>query len=147
MWTNLFNLVPADVYDKFIKWLVVFVFGLFGITVQLGCGPDQNAIERQTTSLMKDVVEPAITKAIGDLRTTTGNVSGTATAIEPGYDVNFEGFWVVGVKGKIEVRAKGVSGTLMGNVQGETAPPGSAAIAPKTIIPATKEPDDKGVIQ
>ncbi len=120
--TQLFALLPTDFAERILKILFGAILALFGFSA-MGCGPDQNAIERKVDAVMTKVVEPAVTNAAKDLKAQTGSLSGTLTGIEPGYVCDFEGFWVVGVKGKVTVRAVGVSGTVMGSVQGATSQP------------------------
>lgn len=93
------------------------------ILCNLGCQPGQEPIERAVNTVMEKAVGPAIEKGLSQLGTTSGTISGNIYGIEPGYECTFEGKWVVGIEGKVAVRAKGLAGGVTGSIQGAESKP------------------------
>jgi hypothetical protein len=85
----------------------------------IGCQPNAEPIERATTTIFKDIVVPTVTKAVAETSVRTATLQAGAELIRPGLVTEFEGFWVVGVKGKASVHADGVAGQLTGHAQGD----------------------------
>jgi hypothetical protein len=81
--------------------------------VLLGC--ERPPIEGHIEGLMRDVVTPAIVKALAENPLAGGSLAGGVQGIEPGYRARFSGKWVVGIEGDVEIYARGVAGTLTGS--------------------------------
>jgi len=100
-----------------------------------GClKPDLNPIERGISTMMVEVVKPAVMKAGEELSARTAQLQGQGSLINPGYTV--EGFASAGpaTTFKFTIRAEGVSANLAGAAQGDAGQPGS--VQP----PATRGP-------
>lgn len=95
--------------------LILCLLVLFECT---GCvKPNAEPVERAVNMIVTNVVTPAIEKIVEETSTTSAQLQGGAEVIDPGYEGEFEGFWVTGLKGKISVRAKGLAGRISGSTQ------------------------------
>lgn len=83
----------------------------------------QTGIEKHVSTLMEKAVGPAVQKGLSDLQSTHGSLSGNVFGIHPGYSAKFEGKWVVGVEGEVEVRAVGIAGSISGTYSGSAQQP------------------------
>lgn len=95
-----------------------------------GCALNTEPIERQANQLVIEVIKPAVMKAAEELGTQTAQLQGQVSAINPGYEVTFEGMWCTGIKGRFDMRAVGISGNLAGATQ--AARP--AKLEPETVV-------------
>jgi len=92
---------------------VLFLVALLTPITLAGCvKPNSEPIERAVNMIVTNVVTPAIDKIVEETSTTSAQLQGGAEVIDPGYEGEFEGFWVTGLKGKISVRARGVAGRI-----------------------------------
>ena len=99
------------------KLFLLAVVGFWGLLFAPGCSkPDANI------TYVMQTITPAITKAIAETKVETSQLQGGILGLEPGYAVDFTGFWVTGVQGNVHVYLKGVAGQLQGSGQ---------AVAPK----------------
>ena len=83
------------------------------------CAPNQEPMERAVNRMLTEVVGPAVTKAIAETTTQTAALTGGAQAIEPGYLIEFEGWFGTGIRGSAVVKITGISGQLTGAIQAE----------------------------
>jgi predicted small lipoprotein YifL len=67
--------------------------------------------------IVNEGIKPAVSQAVSQTHSDSYQLSGAIQAVEPGYEIDFEGFWVVGVKGKASVRLLGLGGHLAGATQ------------------------------
>lgn len=108
-----------------------------GILLLAGCSPDASPTERVVDKLVTDAVKPTLDKALKETSITNGSFQGSVQGIEPGYEGEFEGYWVTGVKGRVSVRAVGVSGLITGNISGTGKHlPGGNPGVPDAIAPS-----------
>lgn len=108
-----------------------------GILLLAGCSPDASPTERVVDKLVTDAVKPTLDKALKETSITNGSFQGSVQGIEPGYEGEFEGYWVTGVKGRVSVRAVGVSGLITGNISGTGKHlPGGNPGVPDAITPS-----------
>ena len=119
MWTNLNN---------GIKWWLVFAFPLLAwLLAATGCGKEMTAEQKFVQYVGEKIVVPiaekAIENGIGNLQVQAG-----AQAIEPGYECEFEGFWVTGIKGRATLRLVGASGQFQLSAEAAPLPPVPEAI-------------------
>jgi len=103
----------------------VFCLACLAMSCISACAPNQEPMERALNRMLTEVVGPAVTKAIEETVTETAGLTGGAQAIEPGYRIEFEGWFGTGVKGIAVVKLTGISGQLTGHVQtsGSIGPP------------------------
>jgi len=108
-------------------WLkLILPLWLFYALFLAGCErPDANV-----TMLFDRVISPAITKAVSETVTRTAQIQGTATGVEPGYATEFEGYWVIGVKGRVDVFLRGVSGNLQAAAQADRSAEPAPELSP-----------------
>ena len=108
--------------------VIMAVMALLGYVFLPGCAPSTEPLERTANKVLDTVVAPAVTKALDETNFRTYTLQGGAQVIEPGWDLEFEGVLVNGVKGHMTIRAAGVAGQLQGHAQGDN----EAVPAPRT---------------
>jgi hypothetical protein len=107
----------------------------------LGCnmtGMAQQPVQATIETVFTDIVAPAIQKSLAETASQNMAHQGSLEGIEPGYEVDGEGYWVVGVKIHATVRAIGVAGALSWNMQASDNPRPEAPVGP--TLEALKEP-------
>lgn len=83
-----------------------------------GCPNSQiDPISQRVADVTEKVVYPALQKALTETQTNSLALQGSLQGINPGYVVDGEGYWVVGVKFRAGVHVDGVSGQLSGATQ------------------------------
>ena len=98
-------------------WLLLLILGGCNIA-GLGAQPVQETLDK----VFVEVVGPAVQKALSETMTQNFAHQGDLQGIEPGYAIEFEGFWCVGVKGSATVKTEGVAGGLTWNMQSSDNP-------------------------
>lgn len=105
------------------------IVGVFACAIMWHCTgclkPDMNPIERSITTVVKEVVAPAVAKITEELSARTAQLQGQGSLINPGYVV--EGFTTVGpgVHFKFSIAATGVSANLAAATQADAGQAGS----------------------
>lgn len=108
-----------------LKYLIWAIVALFLTPFLFGCnmsGMAQQPIQETLDRVFVEVVSPAVEKALSETMTQNFAHQGDLQGIEPGYCIDFEGFWSIGVKGSAAVRATGVAGVLTWNMQASDNP-------------------------
>lgn len=131
-------------------WIAAVLTLLAGLFAAAGCQSQATEVERAWTFVGERIIGPAVVKAIEETSTRTATLQGGAQVIEPGYSVDFEGFWVTGLKGRAVVRTVGVSGQITGHAQGDAGqaatvdPPVHRETKPTGVIttPQAMKPED-----
>lgn len=101
----------------------------------VGCQANTEPIERASNTIVKEVIQPAVAKAVGELSTRTAQLQGQGSLINPGY--NIEGFanFGPGVAYRFNIRVDGVSANIAGATQADA---GQAGVVPP---PAIRKPE------
>lgn len=94
------------------------MLGLGTLVLLAGCRQVDSNLQYVTQTLT-----PTITKAIAETKIETSQLQGGVQGIEPGYGVDFEGYWVTGIKGQVVVYLKGVAGQVQGAGQATATQP------------------------
>lgn len=127
-------LIPllAAAQAALLNWATVgVVIAMLLLPMTTGCAPQATELERFSDRVFLEIIGPAVQKAIAETSTRTATLQGGAQVIEPGYDVQVEGFWGTGVKAATTVRIVGVSGQLTGHAHGDQ---GQAAVVQPPAI-------------
>lgn len=123
MWSNL---------NIGIKWWLVLAFPLLAWLLSLtGCA-ERNATAEQALvrEIGSQIIVPLAQKAM-EQGTSNLQMQAGAQAIEPGYEGDFEGYWVVGLKGRFTLRLVGASGQIQ--ISSRTEPPEPKVLAPSEL--------------
>ena len=101
----------------------VLLFGLALLIAEAGCSAANPTWEQQKIDdLLQNVVKPAVEEALKET-VSSGHMDAGIHGNNPGYETEFEGLWVTGVKGKAVVRLVGVDGDIRGTTTGATSRP------------------------
>lgn len=98
--------------------LKLLIAGL--IVVVAGCSSLVPKPDANVQYLVEKVVAPAVQKAVAETNTRTATLQGGLQGINPKYVVRFDGKWVVGIEGEVEMGLEGVSGQITGHTQGDS---------------------------
>ena len=123
MWSNL---------NIGIKWWLVLAFPLLAWLLSLtGCA-ERNATAEQALvrEIGSQIIVPLAQKAM-EQGTSNLQMQAGAQAIEPGYEGDFEGYWVVGLKGRFTLRLVGASGQIQ--ISSRTEPPEPKVLTPSEL--------------
>lgn len=108
-------------FFDFILRLIVAIIAALGLPFLLGgCTNGLDPIQSRTERVFSEVIVPMTQKLAAETGTRTGQLQWSAQGIEPGYNADFEGFWVVGIKGKLTVRAVGIAGQVSSSQQSDS---------------------------
>jgi hypothetical protein len=102
------------------KWILLTLLPALLLT---GCATPDAHVQM----FFEKVGVPVVLKIVEENPIEAATVEGDVQGVEPGYTAEFEGYWVTGLKGKVTLYAKGVSGRLGGHANF-----GKAAETPKT---------------
>lgn len=102
-----------------------------------GCTPAVSPTERVVQQLNEKIVLPMAQKALQETSAISGSFQGAVHGNNPGYEGEFEGYWVTGIKGKISARTVGVDGFIAGSATGigKHLPGGNPGV-PDAIAPS-----------
>ncbi len=114
--------------------LVAFAFLLI---CNVGCQPNVEPIERGASTLMLEVVKPAVSKAADELSARTAQLQGQGSLINPGYVVDGFANFGPGVSYRFSIATVGVSANISGATQADA---GQAGTVPPPVMrePAAK---------
>lgn len=94
---------------------------ILALSLLLGIGSCNNGgidpLTQKAGEMIDKVVVPAVKKISDETATKAAQLQGGAQVINPGYEGEFEGYYVMGVKGRVSLRLVGVSGQLNGATQ------------------------------
>jgi len=104
------------------KYWLIFVCPLIAILLAgLGCSEQKATAEQALVrEIGSQIIVPLAQKAM-EQGTSKFDMQAGAQAIEPGYEGEFEGYWVVGLKGRVTIRLVGASGQVQ--IHSEADPP------------------------
>jgi hypothetical protein len=112
-----------------VKWVLIFLFPILAwLLAATGCAEQKATAEQALVrEIGSQIIVPLAQKAM-EQGTSNLQMQAGAQAIEPGYEGDFEGYWVVGLKGRFTLRLVGASGQIQ--ISSRTEPP--AATKPET---------------
>ena len=116
--------------------LVAIVF--LGVAV-IGCQPNVEPIERGASTLMLEVVKPAVSKAADELSARTAQLQGQGSLINPGYVVDGFANFGPGVAYRFSIATVGVSANISGATQADAGQAGS--VPPPAMRQAPTQPE------
>lgn len=130
--------------NQFLTFLLI----PFLLPLLAGCQPNTEPIERATNTIVKEVVQPAVSKLTAELSSRSAQLQGQGSLINPGYTVRGHAGFGPTAHWEFTIQAEGVSANIAGATQADagqagTVEPPANREKPNGVQPAKTEPETK----